>query len=472
MDREAELRKSLIALVKTARVAELLKAKEESDRKNYAAKHDILRKLIKKSPSEFKIDSEEGGIYGITHISSGFEIHIPKSAVPPELVLLTNLREKSQLTGSRGRARKYGRPEPEGRDYDRMLLTDDPKEQEQYKKQLEQLIAGGGYERRDRPGGFLTATSPDEDFSVYPTSKLDDIHKAWELIEGGMSKDDAWAQVEREKTIYHGSPVGGIHRLEPRSHELVNKPVVFGTPDENLALSMALPASDEELAMGYEEDTDTGKRDFYIDELQPGKLSLLNKPAYLYGLPGGTFSQEGVHPELTRDERISYDPVTPTYVREVKNVLKELRKRNVNIRGYDDVPEYKWDKQAEEEPWRIEKSDIHGKGMFATRDIPAGGRVAHSADFIPGEMGMDDWELSEAARYTNHSPDPNTIVTSDKQKMTMVAAAPIKKGDEIKVSYFQVTGAMAPGTRLTHKRKPMREVDAGELSKWAMDYGR
>ena len=112
--------------------------------------------------------------------------------------LLAGLREKSQLAGSRGRAHKYGRPEPEGRDYDRLLLTDDPKEQEQYKRQLEQLIAGGGYTRRDRPDGFLTATSPDEDISVYPTSKLDDIHKAWELIEGGMSKDEAWAALNSE----------------------------------------------------------------------------------------------------------------------------------------------------------------------------------------------------------------------------------------------------------------------------------
>ena len=115
--------------------------------------------------------------------------------------LLAGLREKSQLAGSRGRAHKYGRPEPEGRDYDRLLLTDDPKEQEQYKRQLEQLIAGGGYTRRDRPDGFLTATSPDEDISVYPTSKLDDIHKAWELIEGGMPKDEAWAALDSEDTV-------------------------------------------------------------------------------------------------------------------------------------------------------------------------------------------------------------------------------------------------------------------------------
>jgi superfamily II DNA or RNA helicase len=66
-------------------VPELLKAKEESDRKNYSVKNDILRRLIKESPREFLIDSEENGIYGITHRPSGFKIHLLKAVTPPEL---------------------------------------------------------------------------------------------------------------------------------------------------------------------------------------------------------------------------------------------------------------------------------------------------------------------------------------------------------------------------------------------------
>ena len=129
-------------------------------------------------------------------------------------------------------------------------------------------------------------------------------------------------------------------------------------------------------------------------------------------------------------------------------------------------------KEPESEPWRIEKSDIHGKGLFATRDIEPGGLVAHSATFIPGTPGKDThhkWDLSEAARYTNHSSDPNTVVTSDGENMKMMAASPIKKGDEIRVSYFQVSGAMGPGTELTYKGVPRKPVEAEELSKWAMD---
>lgn len=109
---------------------------------------------------------------------------------------LTILRNASQLMGSRGRALHYGRPEPQDRDYDRVIFTDDTDEQARYKTLLEQVIAGGNYARRERPGGFLTATSPAEDISVYPATKREQILRAWALQEAGMSKDDAWAQIE------------------------------------------------------------------------------------------------------------------------------------------------------------------------------------------------------------------------------------------------------------------------------------
>ena len=66
-------------------LAQLLNAKGESDRKNYPAKHNILRDMIKRDPGSFRIDSEEGGIYGLTHVPTGFRIHMPRAAAPPEL---------------------------------------------------------------------------------------------------------------------------------------------------------------------------------------------------------------------------------------------------------------------------------------------------------------------------------------------------------------------------------------------------
>jgi F0F1-type ATP synthase membrane subunit c/vacuolar-type H+-ATPase subunit K len=60
----------------------LLRAKAESDRRNYGAKNEILRRLLLANPSRFMIDSDDGRIIGLTHPSTGFRIHMPASAVP------------------------------------------------------------------------------------------------------------------------------------------------------------------------------------------------------------------------------------------------------------------------------------------------------------------------------------------------------------------------------------------------------
>ena len=86
MSIERDIILDLPGLLKQARpLDDLLSAKKESDRRNYPAKHDILRKLIKQSPGDFRIDSEEGNIYGITHIPTGFRIHMPRREAPSGL---------------------------------------------------------------------------------------------------------------------------------------------------------------------------------------------------------------------------------------------------------------------------------------------------------------------------------------------------------------------------------------------------
>jgi hypothetical protein len=65
----------------------LLAAKAESDRRNYAAKHALIRQLLRERPDDFFVDSESGGILGLTHQPSGFRMHVPARIVPrPELV--------------------------------------------------------------------------------------------------------------------------------------------------------------------------------------------------------------------------------------------------------------------------------------------------------------------------------------------------------------------------------------------------
>lgn len=60
----------------------LIQAKEYSDVKDYPKKVAILRSLIKESPLDFYIDSQEGNIVGVTHRPTGFRIHMPYSAYP------------------------------------------------------------------------------------------------------------------------------------------------------------------------------------------------------------------------------------------------------------------------------------------------------------------------------------------------------------------------------------------------------
>jgi hypothetical protein len=67
---------------KPATIARLLRAKLESDRKHYEAKHSIMRELIQEKPHEFRQDSEEKGILGVTHHPSGFRMHLPKTVMP------------------------------------------------------------------------------------------------------------------------------------------------------------------------------------------------------------------------------------------------------------------------------------------------------------------------------------------------------------------------------------------------------
>lgn len=60
----------------------LLAAKGYSDRRHYPAKHSILAQLLREHPGEFKVDSSDRGIVGITHVPTNFRIHMPQTAVP------------------------------------------------------------------------------------------------------------------------------------------------------------------------------------------------------------------------------------------------------------------------------------------------------------------------------------------------------------------------------------------------------
>jgi len=63
----------------------LLAAKKHSDNRQYKYKHEILALMLARNPKDFYIDSDDGGIVGITHEPTKFKIHIPKKLVPSKV---------------------------------------------------------------------------------------------------------------------------------------------------------------------------------------------------------------------------------------------------------------------------------------------------------------------------------------------------------------------------------------------------
>ena len=83
--RDYEEEKLTDKLARTQILKELLAAKEHSDNKRYAAKHDILARLMAKAPQDWEIDDPKPKYKGITHKPTQFRFHTPPSAIPSSL---------------------------------------------------------------------------------------------------------------------------------------------------------------------------------------------------------------------------------------------------------------------------------------------------------------------------------------------------------------------------------------------------
>lgn len=74
-------------------LARLRLAKSLSDRGLYEEKALVLRMLMRERPAEFVEDSREGAIVGITHVPTGFRIHLPAGQLPLPLSKSAGARE-------------------------------------------------------------------------------------------------------------------------------------------------------------------------------------------------------------------------------------------------------------------------------------------------------------------------------------------------------------------------------------------
>ncbi|MGQ9424463.1 SET domain-containing protein [Gilvimarinus sp. F26214L] len=88
---------------------------------------------------------------------------------------------------------------------------------------------------------------------------------------------------------------------------------------------------------------------------------------------------------------------------------------------------------------KVARSTIHGKGLFATVDIPKGTLIGYCKTRrtrIPGDhtlwLDRGPVDVTCRLRYINHSPKPNVAYYDD---LSVVALKRIRVGDELTHHY-------------------------------------
>lgn len=109
------------------------------------------------------------------------------------------LLQCAELVGSRGMARFYGRPEPEGADYDWVIFADDPTEVRTVTHLLELICRRGSIFTLHQRLTGVTACSPGQDISVYPTHEKAWFLEFWRMREEGISKEKCSRWIDEKR---------------------------------------------------------------------------------------------------------------------------------------------------------------------------------------------------------------------------------------------------------------------------------
>lgn len=137
------------------------------------------------------------------------------------------------------------------------------------------------------------------------------------------------------KILYHGSSIGGIKVFKLSAHKAVGgKQVVFATDSEPYALAM-IHGTGDELAVSFFLNQETGKKEMYVDELENGKLDLLNASGFIYTVEEKYFRES---PEGLEGEYISFTDVSVLNERKIENIKDELKSKGVYLIPYKEVP--------------------------------------------------------------------------------------------------------------------------------------
>ncbi len=116
-----------------------------------------------------------------------------------EIHYTNSLIECASLMGSRGRANLYKHDINDTSDYDYVIFVKDNLAimGDTYCHSVQNiLVKAFKWKRTKHEDGSVTVSKNNIDISVRPESCREKILKAWALQEEGMSKEEAWKQVE------------------------------------------------------------------------------------------------------------------------------------------------------------------------------------------------------------------------------------------------------------------------------------
>ena len=129
----------------------------------------------------------------------------------------------------------------------------------------------------------------------------------------------------KRNVMYHGSSVPNINRLQQNYNHLVGREVVFGTPNYEYALAMAIDSTNDDLEVGYI------NGQFTIAEVYAGAFELLKEPSYIYEMKSNGFHQ---HPRLPEMEYIIETSMPVLRSKRVPNTYKELKRLGTTFIPY------------------------------------------------------------------------------------------------------------------------------------------
>ena len=129
----------------------------------------------------------------------------------------------------------------------------------------------------------------------------------------------------KRNVMYHGSSVPNINRLQQNYNHLVGREVVFGTPNYEYALAMAIDSTNDDLEVGYI------NGQFTIAEVYAGAFELLKEPSYIYEMKSTGFHQ---HPRLPEMEYIIEASMPVLRSKRVPNTYKELKRLGTTFIPY------------------------------------------------------------------------------------------------------------------------------------------